>query len=59
MQDTIHLLDDFLYIGILLAMGATSLFMLAMSFISQGYPWESSLIVVSGNKDVIVIELLI
>lgn len=42
------------FIGILLVMGATVLFMLAMSFISQGYPWESPLIVVSENKDVIV-----
>lgn len=48
------LLNESFYIGILLVMGATVLFMLAMSFISQGYPWESPLIVVSVNKDVIV-----
>ncbi|KAJ8662672.1 hypothetical protein O0I10_001636 [Lichtheimia ornata] len=34
------------YAGILLAMTATTLFMLSMSFAAQGYPWDSTITIV-------------
>lgn len=36
-----------LFKGILLAMTATTLFMLSMSFAAQGYSWDSAIIIVS------------
>ncbi|KAI7880134.1 MFS general substrate transporter [Lichtheimia hyalospora FSU 10163] len=40
-------------------MGATVLFMLAMSFISQGYPWESPLIIAPMVSATVLVALLI
>ncbi|CDH58633.1 mfs general substrate transporter [Lichtheimia corymbifera JMRC:FSU:9682] len=47
------------YAGIFLVMGATVLFMLAMSFISQGYPWGSPLIIAPLVSTILLVGLLI
>ncbi|KAJ8662568.1 hypothetical protein O0I10_001529 [Lichtheimia ornata] len=47
------------YAGILLVMVATVLFMLAMSFITQGYPWQSPLIIAPLVSVTLLVALLI
>ncbi|CDH58634.1 tetracycline efflux protein [Lichtheimia corymbifera JMRC:FSU:9682] len=58
-QDLRNKLKRIDYAGILMVMGATVLFMLAMSFISQGYPWESPLIVAPMVTATVLVALLI